>query len=518
MNRGMLALACVLLLTCCSREDEPAKVAAATATTPPLDASARVDMALMHDFELAREGARKLKWRPPFPALPALAEDAAFLRRACIDLAGRLPQADEARQFLADKSPGKRTALTDALLKEPGAAELRYRMLAEAFRVTDADPEVIAWLRQAAREDRPYAEIITHMIGGGHMSQRDGGNALHTAMETAHSLLGKDFYCAMCHDHPFNDYTQFQCFSFAACFSDKDPVRLPVDYKYLNHEPNEVVQPGLPPVDRRYGLGVDEGHDKVQQVAQWITREEGTRSYALVAALRVWKSLFGMPGLIASQGIGGVDSAAPWHGIPPRSRTGYSRDCFGVPPLQQPTWLALDINSPSDFSQAPKVLIEEFLRSGGRIGEFQRILARTQAYGRSAHAPSMPWEGCYLVPSPQIRRLPSEIIWTVCGGETDAVLREVPPTGHPLRMLGRGTREWADESLTPVSHALVHFMMTQPVADSPPVQASSTDDLFLTLLGRQPAEAERAAISRHEASSQDIAWALLNTAEFMFRP
>jgi hypothetical protein len=44
------------------------------------------------------------------------------------------------------------------------------------------------------------------------------------------------------------------------------------------------------------------------------------------------------------------------------------------------------------------------------------------------------------------------------------------------------------------------------------------EDSFLELLGRKPSNEEQAAISNLAASDQDIAWALLNTAEFMFRP
>src|SRR5687767_5258606 len=46
----------------------------------------------------------------------ALADDAEFLRRIYLDLAGRIPSVAEARTFLDDKAPDKRTKLIDRLL------------------------------------------------------------------------------------------------------------------------------------------------------------------------------------------------------------------------------------------------------------------------------------------------------------------------------------------------------------------------------------------------------------------
>src|SRR6516162_133174 len=48
-----------------------------------------------------------------------LADDAEFLRRVCLDLAGRIPSAGEARRFLDDKATDKRQRLVDALLDSP---------------------------------------------------------------------------------------------------------------------------------------------------------------------------------------------------------------------------------------------------------------------------------------------------------------------------------------------------------------------------------------------------------------
>lgn len=511
------ALGLCVLLSACSPKAETARKPAPAPTDSAQVAAAHLDAALMHDYELLKEQRQKWKNTPALPSLPDLADDSVFLRRACIDLAGRLPKPEEARAFLADKSPAKRVKLTEALVREPGAADVRFRMLAEAFRVKDGDP-TIGWLRTAAAEDRPYADIVTYMIGGGHMRQRDQNDAMRTGVETAYTVLGEDLYCAMCHDHPFNDHTERECHEFAACFAGKDVVRLPSDYLYRDGKPGDVVPPALPRIHRSWRPMLNDDEEKLTQVARWIVEQQDSRRFALVASLRVWSSLFGMPGQMVDKTIGGVDDAPPWHGIHRKPRLNLSSDCFSASPRGAPTWIGLEVNSPADFSQGLKVLIEEFLRCGGRLGEFQRILARTDAYQRSGIDYTMDWDGCYLAPAPQIRRLPSEIIWKAVSGEFDLQIPQVPKPGHPLRMLGRGTREWTDESLTPVSHDLARFMMNDPLVEKATERRGSADDLFLELLGREASKRERAAISSHAASHRDVAWSLLNTTAFMFRP
>src|SRR5262245_49970102 len=48
-----------------------------------------------------------------------VADDAEFLRRVYLDLAGRIPSAAEARAFLEDRGPDKRAKLVEQLLTGP---------------------------------------------------------------------------------------------------------------------------------------------------------------------------------------------------------------------------------------------------------------------------------------------------------------------------------------------------------------------------------------------------------------
>jgi hypothetical protein len=507
---------CALLLACTPEMQAQMNASATAESAVTQEAAERIDRALMHDYQTTTEKRVNYQHNPALPTLPARADDTTFLRRACIDLAGRLPRPDEVRAFSANKSPNKRAKLTDALTREPGAAEVRFRMLAEAFRVRDGDFKTIAWLRQATAEDRPYAEIVAAMIGSWLKPSIDEGNTMRAAVETFYTVLGEDLYCAMCHDHPFNDYTEHNYYAFAACFTGQKEMRMPLDYLYPDAKPGEVIHPALP---RLGGGRLRDDRDKLVQVVQWITEDDQSKRFALVAALRVWSGMFGMPGQEVDITVGGVDEAPPWHGIhrkPVLNQT--SSDCFNGSPRRAATWFGLNIYSYTDFSQAPKVLIEEFLRCGGRLGEFQRILARTEAYSRSGIDYTWKWRDCYLAPAPQIRRLPSEVIWKTLTGETDAQLPQVPQSEHVLRMLGRGTREWTDESRTPLSHELVRFMMNGNFVAQTTAKAGNAEEMFLKLLGREPTENERAAILSSAASDQDVAWALLNTSEFMFRP
>lgn len=507
---------CALLISCVP--EKGGKQADSPAGMPDTiqQAADQLDAALMHDYMLMFEKRLKSPHSGAAPMLPPAANDTTFLRRACIDLAGRLPRAEEVHAFIADRSPDKHAKLTDALTREPGAAEVRFRMLAEAFRVKDYEYKTIEWLRQAVTEDRPYAEIVAHLIGGWHVAESGESDPRRTSAEAAYAVLGENLYCAMCHDHPFNDHTQHEFYAFAACFTGQKEMRLPLDYKYRKGKPGEVIQP------RTLGLGwsreLRSDQDKLVQVVKWMTEEEPSRRYAMVASLRVWSGLFGMPGQEVDMTVGGVDDAPPWHGFHGENTPDhYHRSCFDGSPRGAATWMGLQLNSASDFTQATKLLTEEFLRCGGRLAEFQRILARTEAYRRSGIDYNSNWRECYLAPAPQIRRLPSEVIWKTLTAEDDSQLPQVPEPEHPLRMLGRGTREYTDESRTPLSHELVRFMMNDKLIGRATAKAGDAERMFLELLGRKPTESERAAIQRNAAANRDVAWALLNTKEFMFR-
>lgn len=59
------------------------------------------------------------KWEEANVRPGPLADDAEFLRRVSLDLAGRIPSVAETRAFLEDTTPGKRGRLVETLLRSP---------------------------------------------------------------------------------------------------------------------------------------------------------------------------------------------------------------------------------------------------------------------------------------------------------------------------------------------------------------------------------------------------------------
>ena len=80
-----------------------------------------------------------------------LADDAEFLRRVYLDLAGRIPSAGEARRFLDDKATDKRQRLVDALLDSPAYVNhwvnVWRPLLLPELKLRTAEASFETWLR-----------------------------------------------------------------------------------------------------------------------------------------------------------------------------------------------------------------------------------------------------------------------------------------------------------------------------------------------------------------------------------
>lgn len=163
-----------------------------------------------------------------------LSDDATFLRRVSVDIAGRLPTAVEAERFLADKAPDKRAKVVDALLDSPEYADFfasQWSALLRNKRTKAQDAPMnfafYTWLSDSLRANKPYDQLVREVLvaSGGlqdnppvawYKQVKDAQSQLE---DTAQLFLGTRLQCAQCHHHPYEKWSQNDYYSFAAFFS-----------------------------------------------------------------------------------------------------------------------------------------------------------------------------------------------------------------------------------------------------------------------------------------------------------
>ena len=194
----------------------------------PIDRTARDSVrvaAARIDALLAERHARDGVVAPPSLS------DSQFLRRAYLDLGGRIPTHDEASAFLASTDPDKRGALVDSLLESPDWVSRFYNVWADTLRLTERPQKnlwseaYLDWVKRSIAANRPYDEWVHDMLtADGKLWEnpavgyqlRDQGMPLPYVDNTVRVFLGTQIGCAQCHNHPFDAWTQHQFYELAA--------------------------------------------------------------------------------------------------------------------------------------------------------------------------------------------------------------------------------------------------------------------------------------------------------------
>jgi hypothetical protein len=161
-------------------------------------------------------------------------DDATFIRRVSLDIAGRLPSLDETNRFLADHDSAKRSKLVDALLETPEYADYfanKWSALLRNKRAKPAEaPRTFAfydWVRESLRTNKPYNEFARELlVATGDVADNPPVAWYHEVKEPqqevediAQLFLGMRMQCAQCHHHPFEKWSQNDYYSFAAFFT-----------------------------------------------------------------------------------------------------------------------------------------------------------------------------------------------------------------------------------------------------------------------------------------------------------
>jgi hypothetical protein len=157
--------------------------------------------------------------------------DAQFVRRIYLELAGRIPTFDETVRFLDSKSATKRANLIDDLLESPDSVSHTYNFWADILRLAERPQKdvffepYLDWVKRSIAANRPYDQWVHEMLtADGKIWEnpatgyqlRDKGMPLPYVDNTVRVFLGTQIGCAQCHDHPFDSWTQHQFYELAA--------------------------------------------------------------------------------------------------------------------------------------------------------------------------------------------------------------------------------------------------------------------------------------------------------------
>ncbi|MFT4547688.1 MAG: hypothetical protein ACI8XO_003390 [Verrucomicrobiales bacterium] len=192
------------------------------ATAPGSEAEAIARIGNILDAENARE-------HPDLQVAGAI-DELAYLRKATVDLIGRIPSHAEITGYLEWPSGDRRRLLVEGLLEESRFNERWTVFFADMLRVRSnatGGRELLAHVHRSVAEKKPWDEMASELIAANGATKKtpavgfvlnDNAEPLELAAATAQVFLGVRMQCAMCHDHPFDDWKQKEFYEFAGFF------------------------------------------------------------------------------------------------------------------------------------------------------------------------------------------------------------------------------------------------------------------------------------------------------------
>ena len=469
----------------------------------------------------------------------AVCDDATFLRRVTIDIAGRLPHPPEAEAFAADPAPDKRTALVDRLLATTDYAEYFASKWSSLLRNKRSDRPAYgtqafySWIRDSLNRNRPFSELAQGIVSAsGTISStppvawyRTVTKAQDQMQDIAQVFCGQRLQCAQCHHHPYEKWSQQDYFGFAAFFSTvgRKATDQPAEEAIFHQWTEASAQnprTGKPVKPTPLGgqtLILEPQDDPRAALAAWLTAPENP-FFARMFANRYWKHFFS------------------------RALVEPEDDLRVTNPPVNPALL--------------DALAAHFTQSGFDMKDFVRTLCTSTTYQLSslpnAHNASDRQNFSRFYP----RRLQAEVLLDAIDSVTGLASRfpgqpverravalpddSFNASSYFLTVFGRPENSSAcecertqDSSLAQSLHLLnskgIAEKLSAPASrpaqlakDPQPVEARLRQ-LFVRAYGRPPEASETAKATEYLARKQgeagaweDMVWALLNTKEFLF--
>jgi WD40 repeat protein len=468
--------------------------------------------------------------------------DLEFLRRAKLDAIGVLPTPEEVQQFTKDPSPDKRARLIDQVLADPAYADYWANKWADLLR---PNPDRVGvksiftldqWLRESFRQNKPYDQFVREILVAEGSNHSDGPAVVYRDRREPADLttmfsqlfLGTRLECARCHHHPNEKWGQEDFYQFAAFFGPlkqkgaglSPPISAGTETFYfapggaVKHPVSGAVMAPRPPEGP--DLQLPESQDPRRALADWLTAP-GNPFFARAAVNRVWAAFFG-------RGL--------------------------VEPVDD-----FRISNPCVNPALLSALADDFVKHGYDLKHLMRTLMNSRLYQLSSVPHERNLADTRNFSRSYRRRLPAEVLLDAVNDATGIpdTFAAMPPgtramqawsykiDSHFLDAFGRPNASSdcpceRDLQLSVVQS--LHLMnakglqskLSHPegrarqLAESARSPAEIVTELYLLTLNRPPNARERqvalgvfaAPGASRQTATEDIFWALLNSAEFVF--
>lgn len=469
-------------------------------------------------------------------------DDAAFLRRASLDLTGQPPKPEQVRAFLADpsESRAKRARMIDMLIDSPAFVDhwtVKFADLLQNSRKYLGEKGAYGfqeWIRRRIAANTPYDKLVRELLTSrGSSYDEPAANFFRvtrdpkpTMEKTTQVFMGVRMVCAQCHDHPFERWTQNQYYEMAAFFS---AVGIRPGYEVgeeivfdqrqefdLKHPKDGRVVPPTFLIASTAPVAIPSGASRRDSLADWLTSPSNP-FFAKSTANRVWSYFFG-------RGI--------------------------IDPVDD-----IRASNPPTNPALLDALTKDFVDRGFDLRHLMRTIANSRAY--QAGIETNEWNAkdfdnfSHAAP----RRLSAEQLMDALTLATGIRpnFPEAPPGAAAqqlvdphigregfLDLFGRPARESAcecerraDLSLPQALNLVNGKTISDAVSDANGRIAKAIlagrsdrdliDELYLAALSRPPLDAEVASASKYLSSgggrterAQDLLWALVNSKAFLY--
>ncbi len=463
-----------------------------------------------------------------------LCSDAEFLRRASLDITGTLPDPQKVKQFLADRSPEKRSRLVDELLQSPEYADFWSLKWGDLLTNT---PQFLyngtayfqAWLREALATNMAFdrfARALLTATGGTYEPLPSNFYSVMKKPEdmatfTSQVFLGVSLECARCHDHPSENWRRDDFLGVAAFFSQvkfKGGARNNERFLYIEPDQEFNHPQTKQPVKAKF-LGGDRatfrpGEDRRARFAEWLTAPSNPY-FARAAVNRVWKEFLGR-GIVEPADDFRVTNPPSHPELLDRAAADFVEHGFDLHHLMRRI-----LNSRAyQLSARPNPTNKE--DSAGFSRYYIRRLTAEQLLDAIAQVTEVPEQFPYFYPGKRAIQLPDPIV-----------------DSYFLTVFDRSSRENAtctrkqSSSLTQSLHLVSGDTVNGKIHSDRGVVArllreGRTDQeiiehFYRAALSRYPTAEEsaqaRASLkkaSARRAGLEDILWALVNSKEFLY--